>query len=465
MPDLFFNNVLNRTYCSATTTKGSTASVTGAIVSLSTGTAANSSATLNGLLPLYLNQEEHTNVTVSSSFTSNRIGTRQFVGMGDAENGAFFGFIDAQFGIYITRMGSRQYWQVIVTQGATQTGQVTLQLQSQQIFTFTVGAGQTAMQIMQQVAYSSDLSEANLRCFMGTDRVIIVSSECDAVGAGSFDAGSTGVVGTCTVAAASRPATRTEWIPANNFNRNIEVVPRTDLTTLNIYQIKFSKVCTGTIEFSIFDRTISVMVLLHSWTPDDFNGFNTSISYLPTIQVRTQTGQAAPCKLLTSMASISSGTPSPTAMHTAYSKTWSLDALNLQAGVNSIVSVLLNPVVNNESRNTLICSVTHLSISSDCTTPLRALLLLNGAADTSLATQSHLPWNAMRYAPSPSGSVNYGYPMGNVFMKPGAADISQSFDAFLMVPGSVFAIGLTVGNNAATALCNHLDITISWNEY
>lgn len=94
MPDLFFNTVLNRSHTGVFASGGASAKVTGPIISLTTGTAADSLVVLTGLLPLYLNQEEHVVVQLSTSFSEPKNGLLQHIGMGDVENGAFMGFID-----------------------------------------------------------------------------------------------------------------------------------------------------------------------------------------------------------------------------------------------------------------------------------------------------------------------------------------------------------------------------------
>jgi len=465
MPDLFFNNVLNRTYVKTTTSNGAVAYVKGAIVTLSTGITAYSTSKLEGLLPLYINQEDHATVTASSSFTLHKKGVTQLMGMGDCENGALLGFIDDQFGVYITRSGSRQYWQLIVAQGASAPGTITLTLDMGPVMSFSVVAGQSAMQIMQQITYGPQMLEQNLNCFMGTDRVIIISCNCDMAGDISINFGTTGVTGVCTIAAPAKTPTRTEWIPNNQFNRNSQIISKTDMSMLNIFEIKFSKVCNGSIEFSLFDKSVNAMVCLHSWTPTDLTGFNTSITYIPNIALYTTTPQDTVCTMNTSMASISSGTPVLTAMHTPYSKTWSITDLIVMANINTTIATLLNPVTKDNNRNTLLGSVAKVTISTDSTTPLRAVLRLNAQASTSVPTTSHLPWSSLKYVATSVGTFEGGYPMGNIYIKPSMNDVVETFDSFFMVPGSIFTVGLTVGDRSSTAICNNLNITIKWNEY
>ena len=116
-----------------------------------TGTAEGSLAVLTGILPLYVNQEEHVVVNLSTAFAEPQNGMLQHIGMGDVENGAFVGCIDTQFGIHVTRMGSRQYWKSKITQSAVESGTMTLTLQTGKQYALSVSAGDTPMRIMLQI--------------------------------------------------------------------------------------------------------------------------------------------------------------------------------------------------------------------------------------------------------------------------------------------------------------------------
>lgn len=472
MPDLFFNNVINYTHCKIIHCAGGSASIDQSIITLSTSSTPKSSCILEGALPIYVNQEEHSFLQVNSAFsappTTGR--SQQLTGMGDSEAGVFFGYDSDRFGILVKRGGHRQCWKLVMLSGSSGSGGVITLTLADTVVTIPVPPGLTPMELMGYMCTVQVIRDANMRACADIDHMIIYmeeSQDCSACTTlASIDCSSGAGNGTLSSVRTGAPA-QDIWIYRENFNElSASAVQDVVLTDMNLFGIKFSKFSSGNIQFFIYSSASGDMTLVHTWTPPDVLGFNTSRAYLPCISVKNSSTCSTAMHLMTSMASISSGTPSPGAMTTSFSATLPIKSLTLTADKETVVGMFCNPYIQDGARNTLTACLTQIRAVVDSPRPVRLNIWLNSILDAVVPSMRYLPWSCINLGiPSPAHPVQMhgrGFLYSTIYISNQVPEQVRDFTALYNVPGTTLVLTLTSVDEPVTVQTMYLDM--EWDE-
>lgn len=461
---LFFPRGINFTHVSTAASKGASVTWSNCVLALQTGAAGSSVSIVDGILPLYLNQEPWVTVTLNAAFAPPTAGVQQLLGMGGSESGVFVGYNGLDFGLLNRSGGKRQHWVLQCANKVLTNTSITLILMDT-VHTIAVTAGMDPIQVLQAVGASSSLVNANIQCFVCFDRVTLYTTDAftvTSIAADSIDFGSSGLTGTLVCSIVGVPSVDS-WLLAADFNAPsnyaLQDIP---LTNMNVFEFKFCRWSTGSLQFSMLNTHNDSMSLMHRWSPEPTMGFNTSLPYHPHVRISNDVGCTATCTLRTSMASISSGTPSTTTNRTNFSTTFVSSNISVVAGVNTVIGVFTNPIASAGIRNRNTACINSIRINCDIPRSIRVLVTLNGTIDTLTPTQLHLPWSCIRHAmPAAGTTVVGGLPFANLFIRDTNPDRVIEFSQLWLVPGSHMSISIT---SAADPVTVSLDADVSWSE-
>jgi len=433
---------------------------------MTSGSAPNSIAELCGYLSCFLCHEPFVNVTLNLSFSTPVEGTRQLAGVGDSENGAFIGFDGTQFGVHFVRGGRRQYWTMQITNPCSANGVLSITL-ADNTFTVPVGAGMSVTQIVYAIYSNASIRNANIRVSFCFDRIVLCSdSTADLSGSSvlaAFDGHATGVTATCVSSIASSPATE-EWVYDDSFNGsgypNVEALQETDL---NVYRLTFSRWSTGVISIAVMDPASNDFITMHTWTPGG-RGFNTSIPYTPTI--RTENGSTSSTMITsTSMASISTGTPSTSYNYTPFNTVFSAVNVPVISGAYRVVGVIQNPMIQNRVRNRMVVNITKIEYAVSTPRPIRIYTMIGGLTNIAGTMTRHLSWNAMNICTPGTVSPMYvqgGLEYSNSYSSTCTDEVEMNLDQLWLMPSVVLYICVKAASDPVT--CS-IDATVHWQEH
>lgn len=234
------------------------------------GASANSGAILESRGPISYAPGQGVSVRCTALFTTGVSNSEQIVGVGNQEDGFFFGYDGATFGA-LHRFGGRSEIQTLtVTTGAvTSTGNITINLDSVATLV-AVTSGDTAREVAVKIS-DADFSDAGAGWIAHVhNETVIFRSETSGLLSGTFtlvDTDTTGAVGTFseTVAGVS---SNDDWIPQSTWNHDKfdgtgESGVTIDTTKGNVFEIKYQWLGFGEIEFSIENPTTGRFVLVH----------------------------------------------------------------------------------------------------------------------------------------------------------------------------------------------------------
>lgn len=467
---LFFPRGLNLAHITTLRKRGGTLSWDAQTceITLQTGAEADSFSIINGYLPIYLNQSYKMSIYINAAFHPPLPGLLQLVGVGDSASGAFVGFNGTDFGMLLRRGGLQRQWVVKITAGATADGSLTLRLLDVD-YILPVTAGLTAIQLMYMLGALPSLAEAGIRTYVCYDRITLRTQEAEAFAPAEQDAflaGGTGATGTLEVSVSGAAAEQI-WVSREQFNgslnQNSEHMP---LTNMNVFQFSFSRWSSACINLSMLNTTNDEIIPLHSLRPES-TGFNTSAPYMPRIMIKKEADclETGICKLRTSMASASSGTPA-----TAVNKTWFNTHFGVDASItntNSVIGVMSVPLLSGGVTNKVTAVISEIRVNAKSTLPLKILLTVNGQVDTVLLTQSHLPWSCMRHAtPVTDVTVQKGLPAGTMFIQEGAGQQVLQPHQIWLAPGTnlTLSVSRSDGVQSIELIRCFVDIEVLWSE-
>jgi hypothetical protein len=463
---MFFPCSLNQSHTTLTETNGSSHSWKDGTVTMTSGSAPNSIAEICGYLSVFLCHEPLVSVTLNLSFSTPVAGTRQLAGVGDSENGAFVGFDGTRFGARFVRGGRRQYWTMQIGTACTTSGALLITL-ADTTFTVGVGAGMTVTQIAYAIYLNSSIRNANIKSSFCFDYVVLWSDATSSLGGSSvlaaFNGTSTGVSGTCVSSIASVPATE-EWVYDASFNGggypNVEGLLETDL---NVYRLTFSRWSTGVVSIAVMDPSSDDFITIHTWSPGS-RGFNTSMPYTPTI--RTENGStSATMATSTSMASISTGTPSTSYNYTPFNTVFTALNIPVISGAYRVVGVIQNPMLQNGVRNRMVVNVTKIEYAVSTPRPVRIFTMIGGLTNIPGTMNRHLSWNAVNICTPSTVSPMYvqgGLEFSNSYAGACTDQISIDFDQLWLMPSIVIYVCVKAATDPVT--CS-IDATVHWQEH
>jgi hypothetical protein len=466
---LFFSSNINLSHSTTFASKnGSVSWGTGGVISITTGAAADSLAQINGYLPCFLNQEEQVTVTINAAFNPPCTGMKQLLGMGDGEEGVFVGFNGLSFGMMTTKGGSKRYWTLKVTGACIMSGNLTLTLLDQQ-YVVPVTMGQSIMSIMYAIMQMSALRDGNLHVVAQPDQLTIYTdgaADYAPVAADSITSGATGVTAVLTVISPGNAPLSRVWIPVTQFNETGRNLPTTsDLTQMQVYRFEFSRWSNGRITFSMLSPELNVYQPLYSYLPSAA-GFNTSMSYTPHVFIRNTSDFPGEAKstlsstLQTSMANITSGTPSTNTNSTYFSTSFTSTQVTLDPTNQLVIGTLHVPIVFNGKRGTSTSSIKEIDITVNAARAVQMRVIASGGLSAPISSSQTVPWSTLLHgAPLQTTYVSGGM---NVLTKNILSIAEINPDQLWLAPGAGCTIAMVA--SAGAPLVADVSILVTWSE-
>jgi hypothetical protein len=463
---IFFPKSLNFSRVIAKSSKGGSVTWldTDCSVNLTTSTSADSISSVVGYLPLYLNHEMNVKVSLNAAFASPKEGLVQLLGMGDSEAGVFVGYNGLHFGLHLRTLGVRRNWEVLMQGTCTTTGTVTLTLLNV-AHKINVTAGQNAMSVMYAITQSTSIRNENIESHVCCDRMYLYTTEARDWAADltpSFDAGVTGLTGSCTRTVNGAAPTQ-YWVVRGDFNAATHFLMQDiDLSVMNVYQFTFCRWSSGTMNLSMLNPSTGQITSLHDWNPPG-SGFNTSITYTPFVYIKNATEQNGPSTLSTSMASISSGTPETASNATLYRTTFTATSISVVAGSNRVVGLLTVPNLVQNKRNHMSASIEEIRVNAKTPRAVRVQVHVNAQIDSQSPVNLHLPWSCVRHGmPQQPTKVSGGLRFASMYVRDTIPSQTETFDQLWLVGGTSLTISATAVTDPVTL---SLDVDVLWREY
>lgn len=469
---LYFPRSANQSHIVTTASNGASVIWDNTVLNLSTGPNPYSSACTEGYLPCYLNQEPKVKVTLNAAFAPPQDGLQQLIGLGDSERGVFVGFDGLKFGILNRRGGRRKHWVFKALTECLTSGNILITL-NDKVHSISVVAGMTPMQIMYTVFLNSPTIAAdNIRIYACFDRLTLYTDGSDdfvTVAPDSVDFQGTGITGSLSVLIQGVAVTNT-WLYREQFNAVTRYAAEDlVLTDMNVYEFLFSRWSTGSIHFSMLNTHNDDMTELHVWSPGP-QGFKTSLPYMPTIfimnapSVNSNTGNIASSvsTMKSSMASISSGTPSTNTNNTSFATTFVASNIEVVSSENVVIGMLTVPRATSSGRNYMLASINRMVVNVDTPRSIRVKVIVNGAIDTLNATVAHLPWSCVRRAtPVATTLVSGGLSVASMYIRETSGERSFDPSQLWLAPGTNLVIAVCAVDDPVT--CS-LDVDVFWSE-
>lgn len=440
------------------------------VLSLTTGPAAASIAVVDGYLKVYLNQEEAVSVTINAAFATPTAGSKQVLGVGDGEAGVFFGYNGLRFGMLATIGGSKRYWKFQVTSGCTTSGAITLTLLDQ-AYTFPVAAGMTVMQVMYSLVSSQIFSDANIHVFAAPDSLTLYTDYCGTFGPvtpDSVDVSTTGISATIEVLNGGNPPART-WIYSDQFTETGRDLPnQVDMTQFQVYQLVFSRWSSAPICLSMLDTNRNNTYRpLHLYLPGA-NGFNTSKPYTPHIFIRnssdilSEAPNTTALTLRTSMANITSGTPSSNTNSTVFSTTFMVNQITVNDTSQLVIGAVQVPLILNGKRNHCTSSITDITVSVNASRSVQLRVIASGGLSSPITTSASVPWSTLLHGvPTTPTYVQQGLTITTMNVNSASVETIELKQLWL-APGTTAYFAIIASPGAP--IIADVNALITWNE-
>jgi hypothetical protein len=363
--------------------------------------------------------------------------------------------------------GMMQHWLIMIQTGFTATGVILLTLFNK-VHAISVASGMTAMQVMYAIQSCQSLIDEKMKSYPGFNLITVEAEYPTAENLNyddTIDFNGTGVSGSLQVVMTGRQSTDT-WIYREAFNqRDFDLH-----VSMNVFQFTFSRWSTGIVQFSKLDST-NTMVTLHTWDPP--NGFNTSIPYTPRIQIRnspsknsgTTVVSSAKNTLRTSMASISSGTPSTGATRAVFSTTFTAVPALSTDSINTAVALLTVPRESNGVRNYRLASVSEVRINVKTSVPVRVEVHFNSQVNTVNPTVPVSPLSCVRKS-SPLGDAEVygGTLVYSIFIQEDSHQLTYTPSQLWLAPGTNLSVSAKAASADPVSLCT-INLSMSWSEH
>ena len=210
-------------------------------------------------------------ISFTALFTTGVSGSEQTVGLGDQEDGFFFGFNGAAFGILRRRGGQKNIQEITITGVASGTGNITITLDGDDTIV-AVTSGDSIQEVVDKIV-AADFSGAGVgwntyKVDNTTVKFIAMLSGASA-GASSFaDTDTTGVTASAFSDILSGASSTDTWVAQTAWN--IDKMDGTgpsgqtlDVTKGNVYKIQYQWLGFGHIVFSIENSSNGILQEVH----------------------------------------------------------------------------------------------------------------------------------------------------------------------------------------------------------
>lgn len=256
--------IISRTNGSGTATQSNGKAV------LQTTAAANSSAELESIRVLKYDPGQGGLVRFTSIFTTGAANSTQIIGIGNVEDGFFFGYNGTSFGILKRSGGQREIQTLTVTSGAvTATGNITITLDGNNTIV-AVTSGDSIQEVVDKIVATDFSGNGRGWTPYARDSTVEFIAYDSGNKSGSFafaDTDTTGVAASFAETVAGVSPTDT-WIAQSSWSEDIMdgtgpsgVV--LDQTKGNVFQIQYQWLGFGAIQFYIEKPSTGAFVLVH----------------------------------------------------------------------------------------------------------------------------------------------------------------------------------------------------------
>lgn len=202
-------------------------------------------------------------------FSEGVSGTKQLIGIGDAENGFFFGYIGSDFGIIRRYGGAVEVRELIITTKPSVAGDITITLNGESI-NITVSNTDEIVDVVKLIT-NQDFSTigGGWKIVKNVDRIYFISILAETRGGSySFSGGSTGTVATgptLILEGSSPTEIFTDQSSWNTDNANGDtILPVLNKNKGNVYKIVYQWLGYGSINFFIENSENGKYVKVHS---------------------------------------------------------------------------------------------------------------------------------------------------------------------------------------------------------
>jgi hypothetical protein len=234
---------------------------------ISTGAGANQSAQILSRREVKYNPGQGALIRFTAVFTAGAANSTQYVGIGDAADGFFFGFNGTAFGVMRRQGGSVEIQTLTITTASTTDEDLTITLDGNAKADVTVtnsGVKETTAREIAAEDYSAIGGGWNAEAV--GDTVIFTSFDSgDKAGAFTLSAAATAVGTFAETVAGAAPTeavvAQTSW--SEDKAAGAETLPSLTFTNGNVFQIRYQWLGFGAIEFSIENPSTGRFVLVH----------------------------------------------------------------------------------------------------------------------------------------------------------------------------------------------------------
>lgn len=247
-----FNYNINPELFSIKNNHGS-AVIENSLAKLSTGAVANQSSTINSLRAIKYASGQGTVSRLSGVFTTGVIGSTQLLGIGDAEDGLFFGYDGAQFGIVKRSFGQSEVRILTITTASTTAENITITLDGDIASVPVTASGNTTITANEIASFDYSNIGRGWETHIGSSAVIFISYDTS-IRNGTYSLAGTTAVGAFVQTVAAVPAVD-DWTPQTEWNKDkadgTGVLPAMDFTKGNVFQVRFKWLGFGPVDYAI----------------------------------------------------------------------------------------------------------------------------------------------------------------------------------------------------------------------
>lgn len=234
---------------------------------VSTGAAANQSSSLLSRIAVKYNAGQGCLWRGTGVFTAGAANSTQYIGIGTASEGYFFGYNGTAFGVMRRQGGSPEIRTLTVTVGATTAENITITLDDDAEATVAVtNTGDTTLTANEIAAHDfSDVGQGWTAHSMGANVVFESYNAASQTGAYSLS-GTAPVAGTFAQSVAGVAPTET-IVAQTSWNKDkaagAETLPSLTFTNGNVFEIRYQWLGFGAIDFYIENPLTGRFVLVH----------------------------------------------------------------------------------------------------------------------------------------------------------------------------------------------------------
>jgi hypothetical protein len=308
----------------------------------------------------------------------------QVFGLGDEDEGFFFGYNGTSFGILRRSLGSLEIKSLAISNVATGTGNITITLDSTPV-TVAITSGWTVAQTVEAIVAEADNffnAGRGWETHTDDDNAIEFTSLVAEVAGGTFsfvDTDTTGVAGVFSQTVTGAAPTET-WVAQTSWN--VDVMDGTgasgmtlDTSKLNVFRIQFQYLGAGAITFCIEDDSTGAFTCVHRIDYANTVAIPTvrNPTFHLTIIAKTESGYSGSALEMrtASMAGFIEGEESPVGIRRAVSGTKSI-------GTTANLALMIhNEIDFNSQVNKVDVYPTFLTASTEAGKPVELIVRRN----------------------------------------------------------------------------------------